>query len=177
MPDLARVIAGMAREIEELRRRDRGRSREGTVVEADPGRGLFRVDVGREGHPFVTGWIPAEALSAGALAIQAEPVMGQRVRVTSESGDLTDAVIGLSAFGGDVARPGGPGGDLRVRLGAAEFTVTGSSIVLRVGGTSLTLSAAGLAAAGPALTHGGTNVGRTHTHTHGDPAGTTAPPS
>ncbi len=177
MPDLARVIAGMARQIEELRRRDRGRSREGTVVEADAATGRFRVDVGREGSPFLTGWLPAEALSAGTLAIQAEPVVGQRVRVTSENGDLTDGVIALSSFGDGAGRPGGPGGQLRIVVGGTTITATAAGLTLSSGGASVTIGPSGVAVEGPALTHGGTNVGRTHTHTHADPAGTTSAPS
>ena len=177
MDDVARVIARMARDMAELRRRARGRSREGRIVEADAGAGLYRVDVGREGHPFLTPWIGAEALSSGAVALEAGLTVGQRVRVTSESGDLSDAVVGLSSFSDDAPRPGAPGGELRMVLGGTTLTATADGLTLSSGGASLVVTPGGVAVAGPALTHDGTDVGKTHTHAHGDPAGTTQPPS
>ncbi len=177
MADLARHFAAMARQMEEMSRRQRGRSREGQVVEVDEANGLFRVDVGREGSPFLTPWIPAEAASSGELSIQADPVVGQFVRVISENGDLTDAVVGLSSYSGDAARPGESGGVFRIKVGDASIIASGSEILLSVGGASLRLTSSGAAFVGSGLTHGGTNVGRTHTHPHGDPAGNTGSPN
>lgn len=164
MADLARIVAAQARQIEELRRRARGRSREGIVTQADPAKGLVRVDVGTPGRPFVTGWIPAEALSTGDLAIQADPVVGQHVRVVSESGDLTDAVVALSSFSASAPRPAARGGELHLRLGSTRITATADGVTLESHGTRLVVSASGVAITGPTVTHGGTNIGRTHTH-------------
>ena len=65
-------------------------AQQGRVVEADPARGLYRVDLG---DGFLTGWIRARSPSTGALKMQAEPTVGQMVMVRSESGDLTDAAV------------------------------------------------------------------------------------
>lgn len=183
MADLARVIAAQARKIEELNRRARGRSREGVVVESDAANGLFRVDLGAGGRPFLTPWIPAEALSAGTLAIQAEPVVGQHVRVTSESGDLTDAVVALSSFDASTARPHDKGGELKVVVGGTVITGTADDLTLESNGGKIVISADGIAITGAVaitgsgVTHDGVNIGKTHRHTHGDPAGTTSNPS
>lgn len=160
-----RIIARQSREIAELRRQQRGRSREGAVTQVDAARGLVRVDVGREGSPLLTGWIPVRTQAAGALAIQADPVVGERVRVTSESGDLTDAVVDGSLYNdAETARPHNVAGELMIAKGDASVLVTASAIKLTVGATSITVTAGGVSFGGGSLTHDGTNVGKTHVH-------------
>ena len=159
MADLPRILSDMTRRIAELERRSRGQGMEGRVAEADPAQGLYRVDLG---DGFLTGWIPARSLSTGDLKMQAEPTVGQMVMVRSESGDLTDAAIEASGFSGD--RPHDRNGELYLARGAASLLFAEDRIVLAVGGSSLTITAGGIAISGPAVTHGGTNIGRTHTH-------------
>lgn len=177
MPRLGDTITGLAREIQDLRRRASGRIREGKVAALNPGSGLYRVDIGHGATPFLTDWIPVESLSSGELAIQAEPTMGQLVQVRSESGDLTDAVIALSSFDDSHPRPHGAAGEMRVKVGQADLLVAAGGLTLTVGGVSMLINDSGVAITGGIVTHNGTNVGDTHTHSHGDPAGTTSPPS
>ncbi|EYD71808.1 phage baseplate assembly protein V [Limimaricola hongkongensis] len=178
MSDLSSVITRLARQIEDQNRRARGRSREGKVVAVDEAKGLYRVQIGREGSGLISPWMPVEALSSGTLSIQAEPVMGQLVKVTSESGDMTDAVIALSSFGAGNTRPHDKAGELKVSIdGKTTIIGTADDLKFASNGSSITISAAGIAATGPALTHDGVNIGKTHTHTHGGSAGTTSAPS
>ncbi|SHE79132.1 Phage P2 baseplate assembly protein gpV [Loktanella atrilutea] len=173
MNDLPGIIAKLARDIAELQRQARGRSREGRIVEADPATGRYRVAIGRDG--FVSPWIGVESLSSGDLKIQAEPVVGQKVKVTSESGDLTDAVIALSSFA-DGERPHNQAGEFRLTLGGSDLLITAEAVSLTQGAASITISGGAVFITGTSLTHNGTNVGDTHTHPHGDPAGITGAP-
>ena len=149
----------MTRRIADLERRSRGQSMEGRVSEADPAQGLYRVELA---DGFKTGWIPARSASSGALKMQAEPTVGQMVVVRSESGDLTDAAIESSGFAGD--RPHNKNGEWMVALGDASLLMTASSIVLAVGGSTVTITAGGISFSGSAVTHDGKNIGKTHTH-------------
>lgn len=143
--DLAGMFAHLAREIDELKRRNRGRAREGRVSAVNYADGLYRVDLG-EG--FLSPWLPVEALSSGALRIQGEPVVGQTVTVRSESGDLTDAVIALSSFNGAHARPHNKGGELVIDVGGTRITATATKLTLASNGSSIEIDAAGIRAVG-----------------------------
>lgn len=164
MSDLAKIIARQAREIEQLKRRERGRVREGRVVEVDEATGRYRVDVGREGSQLLTPWIPAETISSGALKMQAEPTVGQHVRVTTENGDLSDAVISASGFDDGDPRPHGAAGEFAATVGATSILWTADSATLTVGGASLVITAGAVDIISGALTHNGTNVGDSHVH-------------
>lgn len=153
-------IALLAREIAELKRREHGRSREGTIVEEDPANGLYRVEFTDGEEPFVGPWMQVEALSSGAMKIQGEPVQGQRVKVTSENGDLTDGVIALSSFSDANSRPKGANGELIITLGENRLELTGGGLSftgpVQIDGP-VTIN-------GSSLTHNGKNVGSDHTH-------------
>lgn len=159
MADLPRILGDVFRRLSDLERRSRGQGMEGRVSDADPAKGLYRVELA---DGFKTGWIPARSASSGALKMQAEPTVGQMVMVRSESGDLTDAAIEGSGFAGD--RPHDKNGEWMVTLGASSLLMTADSIVLVVGGSSVTITAGGIAITGPTVTHDGKNIGKTHTH-------------
>ncbi|MFO1144684.1 MAG: phage baseplate assembly protein V [Amaricoccus sp.] len=143
--DISGMFAHLAREIDDLKRRNRGRVREGKIVAANQSAGLYRVDLG-EG--FLSPWLPVEALSSGALRIQGEPVVGQTVTVRSESGDLTDATIALSSFTAANARPHDKAGELVIDVGGTRITATASKLTLASNGSSIELDAAGVRIAG-----------------------------
>lgn len=159
LADLPRILSDITRRIAELERRQRGQGMEGHVSEADPVKGLYRVELA---DGFKTGWIPARSASSGALKMQAEPTIGQMVMVRSESGDLTDAAIEGSGFTDD--RPHDKNGEWFVSLGSASLLMTEESIILSVGGSVATITASGISFAGPTVTHDGKNIGKTHTH-------------
>lgn len=143
--DIAGIIAYLAREVEELKRRQRGRVREGKVTAVNPANGRYRVNLG---VGFDTPWLPVEALSSGALRIQGEPVVGQTVTVRSESGDLTDAVISLSSFDETHPRPHDKAGEMVIDVGGTRITVTADRLTLASNGSAIELDAAGIRAIG-----------------------------
>jgi hypothetical protein len=159
LADLPRILSDMTRRIAELERRQRGQGMEGRVSDADPVKGLYRVELA---NGFKTGWIPARSASSGALKMQAEPTIGQMVMVRSESGDLTDAAIEGSGFTDD--RPHDKNGEWFASLGAASLLMTEDRIILTVGGSVATITAGGIAFSGSTVTHDGKDIGKTHTH-------------
>lgn len=123
--DIPGAIAWLAREIAELKRRERNRTREGHIVEEKPEEGLYKVrfrDAEGDQKPYDSGWLKVEALSTGQVKIQGEPVIGQPVVVRSESGDLTDAVISLSSFNDENARPHSKNGELKISVSDGAYS-------------------------------------------------------
>jgi len=118
--DLPGMVAWLARETAEMRRRDRNRRREGRIVEAKPAEGLYKVrfrEASGDEPAFDGPWLKVRALSSGGLKIQAEPTVGQWVTVISESGELTDGVIDLSAYFSENDRPHDKNGELVITVG------------------------------------------------------------
>lgn len=141
--DLPGMVAYLARKVAEIERRLRGQSQEGRVVEADPGRGRYRVALREGDEEFISPWLRTEALSAGALRIQAEPTIGQTVQVRSESGDLTDGIIALSGYHEDdeLIRPHDKNGEFYLTVGASTIHVNAEMILLQVGGSFIKITA------------------------------------
>lgn len=143
--DFLEMISWLGRKAAEQERRNRNRRREGRIIQADPEKGLYRVRLREESgsqKAFDSPWLPVKALATGSLKIQAEPTVGQWVEVVSESGDLRDGVIEMSAYTEDNARPHDKAGELAVTVGehrrvvdkdGAE-TVIGKSLVYRTSG-------------------------------------------
>ncbi|MBR9651913.1 phage baseplate assembly protein V [Thalassovita aquimarina] len=167
MSSLAEIIDDLRRRLSELERRQRAQSRTGVVAEVDPAQGLARVRLQDGDRPFVTGWIPWAEPSAGANKTHNPPSVGQQVQVTSESGDLHDAVIQGSLNSDANGRPSVAGDEqVLASVGDVRISVSGggSSIALSVGGVALTITASGFAFAGGQVTHNGTDIGDTHKH-------------
>lgn len=182
LADLADHVAALSRDLAEIQRRQTWQAKEGKVAELDEAAGLYRVDFG---GGFLSPWLPVEALSSGALRIQAEPVSGQTVKVVSQSGDMTDGIIALSSFSDANGRPHNRAGELKVSVGGTVITGTADSLTLESNGSTIVLDASGITASGDAisidgntvsidgdgvaitgsgLTHNGTNVGDDHQH-------------
>ena len=94
-------------ELADLRRRLSNKKRDGKIVELDLAKGLAKVKLseGHKGKPFLTDWIPWTEISAGAIKTSFSPSVGEQVSVSSESGDLTDAVIDFSSPSNENVRP------------------------------------------------------------------------
>ncbi len=167
MAGLPEIIDNLRRRVTELERRQRAQSRTGVITEVDAGNGLARVRLQDGDQPFVTGWIPWTEPSAGANKTHNPPSVGQQVQIASESGDLHDAVIQGSLNSDANGRPSGAGDEyVLAMVGDASVTISGggSSLALKVGGVTVTVTAAGFAVDGGQVTHNGTDIGDTHTH-------------
>lgn len=126
LPDGMRgQVAWIVREIAEMKRRERNRSRDGKVIEANPEAGLYKVRLrpaDGDTPAYDTGWLRVQAISTGTVKIQGEPVIGQPVRVVTESGDMTDAEIALSSFNEDNARPHDLNGELKISVSDGAYS-------------------------------------------------------
>lgn len=155
----------------EAERRGAGIARSGRVVAVNPAQARAQVSFGGETR---SAWLPFMAVRAGAAKIWAPPVVGELVWVLSESGDTAQGVILGSAFTAAEPAPSSEAEAVEVHLGDARFVIKDGSIEIAAGGTTLTISGAGLAVAGGSVKHDGTDIGKTHIHKHGEP--NTSPP-
>lgn len=180
--DLAAIVMELVFRVSDLERRDRNRSRIGTISEVDAARGLARVELSREGGtPYLTGWIPWREQAAGAAKTHFPPSAGQQVRVESQSGDLTDGEIEIGMPSEDNPRPSTKGdevvllthGELRISSsdGGAKLTISlgGSSIEVtkdKITTTATDVAIDGKTAiTGEVLTHNEKNISHDHVHT------------
>ncbi len=181
MADLYSIIDDLRRRIADLERRQRAQVRSGVIEAVDAAQGRARVRLQDSAVPFVTGWLPWQEASAGAMKTHTPPSLGQQVRLFSESGDLADAVIQGSLNSTVHARPSGAGDEyVLATVGPARVAISGggAKAVVQVAGSTVTLEAAGIdlsaprvtitadsvAIEGASLTHNGVNVGSTHVH-------------
>lgn len=145
----------------EAERRGAGMVRIGRVVSVDPGTARARVSFGGETESAP---LPFMAMRAGAARVWAPPSVGEQVWVLAESGDTAQGVILGSAFQSAYPAPSGAAGAVEVYVGQSRLSIAADSIVLAVGGVSVTVSAAGLSVSGGAIDHNGTNIGDDHVH-------------
>ncbi|WP_432256073.1 phage baseplate assembly protein V [Limimaricola sp. AA108-03] len=155
----------------EAERRGAGIARSGRVIAVNPAQARAQVSFGGETR---SAWLPFMAVRAGAAKIWAPPIVGELVWVLSESGDTAQGVILGSAFTAAEPAPSSEAEAVEVHVGDARFVIKNGLIELSAGGTTVTLSSAGLAQTGGAVKHDGTDIGKTHIHQHGEP--NTSPP-
>jgi phage baseplate assembly protein V len=94
-------------------------------------------------RPFLTGWLPWAEIAAGANRTHNPPSIGQQVQILSESGDLRDGVIQGSVNSAANGRPSSKGDEhVLLAVGDARISVGdgGGVMVLRVGGSSVTIT-------------------------------------
>lgn len=124
--DIIQMIPWLTRQKAEQERRNRNRRREGRIVAENTENGLYRVrfrEAGAGVAAFDSPWLPVRAISSGGLKIQAEPTVGQWVEVVSESGDMRDGVIEMSAYHDEARRPHTKNGELAVSVGGYRSVI------------------------------------------------------
>ncbi|MBY0400956.1 phage baseplate assembly protein V [Myxococcota bacterium] len=161
MRDLAEVLGRVA----ELERRVYGMVRHGTVAEVDPAQGLVRLKLGpsTSGGDFLGPWVPYSQM-AGAIKAHVPPSVGQQFTLIAPSGDLRQSVAVPMTWSDQNSAPSGAGDQnvltygnarltladdlLEVEVGGSLVRITGDEIRLSTGGSSIVLSAAGVAVNG-----------------------------
>lgn len=135
-----------------------------------------RVRVGE----LLTGWLRMATPRAGANAVWHPYEVGEEVMIACTSGDLRNGSVILALYNGaNPARTSSPdvmridakdGGYVEYNRASGIWTMhaTGAVNIIADGEVAITSAT---------LTHNGVNVGDTHTHPHGDPAGRTGAPS
>lgn len=122
---IAEIVLHLLHGQEELERRFENRERTGTIHEVDAEKGLARVKLGEDknGQPFLTPWIPWMETAMGFIRTHFPPEVGEQVKVVSESGDLTDAVIVTSIPSNQFKRPHNKTREGRIQVGE-KTTIT-----------------------------------------------------
>ena len=154
MQSLDAIFIDLARRVGELERRLHNQSRTGVVAHVNAAEGTARVRLLDSDPPFLTGWIPWEEPAAGANKTHNPPSVGQQVKVYSESGDLHDASIQGSVNSNDNGRPSGQADQYILnQVGAASITISdgGGMMELKVGASSVTLTAGGITLNAPRI--------------------------
>ena len=161
----------------------------GKISALDEASARVRVDAAG----LTTDWLPWAVARAGSTRTWSAPRMGEQVIVLSPYGDPAQGVVLPSLYQDDYPAPAGskdqettiypdgatvdhnsathatsltlnPGGTLTAAVGPSSVVMDASRILLSSNGSTLELSAAGIAINGTLLTHNGKNVGNTHTH-------------
>lgn len=160
-------IVELQRRLADLERRSRNRRRTGTVTEVDHQKGLARVKLSDKPKPYITPWIPWIEIAAGGTSTHIPPIVGEQVDVTSENGELTDAVIDFSIHSNKNPRPhDGPQavikhGDTVIVLDDDKASITTGTLTIKA---DVKIEGA-LDVVGERVTHNEHNIGDTHVHT------------
>jgi len=160
-------------------RRLQGIVRIGKVTAVDASAARARVNLGGETE---TDWLPWLAERAASVSVWAPVAVGEQVVVLAPGGETNQGVIVGSLFSGANAAPAAAEDQHVVQVGGAAITVAGDTITITAGGTTVSIGSGGVSVDADVTVAGGDVVAdgislKTHTHTHGDPAGTTSPPS
>lgn len=175
--ELVELVSRMA----EIERRMSGMVRHGTVAAVDPATQRVRLDFGpahgAEGR-FLSPWVPYSQF-AGALNVHTPPTVGQQFTAVSPNGDFQQAVAVPLAHSGATPSPSSAGDQNVITYGDVTITLASGLARIVVGGVTFAITGGGVEITGGTVTHNGTNIGDTHTHTDtpGLGAGTTSPPN
>lgn len=129
---LAEIMVDVLHRIQEIERRFENRERTGTIAEIDAKKGLARVKLGEDeqGKPYLSPWVPWKETAMGAIKTHFPPSVGEQVKIVSESGDMTDAVIDTSLPSSANPRPHDQAGEAMIKIGETYVLFTTDKIVL-----------------------------------------------
>ena len=123
----------------EMERRFANRERTGTVHEVDHAKGLYRVKLGdgEGGAPFLTPWLRVqEAAMGGKIKTHFPLRVGEQVKVISENGDLSEAVIAQSGRSDENQQVSGRGDEAQVVNDKAHVIWREGEMVVKFGDNS-----------------------------------------
>lgn len=130
MADLPSIIAELRREVAELTRRQANIIRTGKVVAVDPARGLVRLDIGDDGAPLLTPFIPWPE-RAGSRRSWNPPSVGEVMTVLSPFGEVSERALALhGGFTADTPAPSADGDAAVFAVGNATITVKGDVVTV-----------------------------------------------
>lgn len=149
--------------------------REGTVKEVDYAKGVAIVDA----HGVESKEVPWME-PAGDIVEWTPPSIGQRVMLVSPGGQPGRGFLIPGGFTDSVPQPHNVGAEKRIKIGGAQLTFSGSTLLVEIGGSTLNFSAEGLTVTAGGTTfqltgagfvqtggkqeHDGKDVGATHTN-------------
>jgi phage baseplate assembly protein gpV len=155
----------LAADVEDLRRRMAGLIRYGVVISVDPAAGKVRLKIGAatEGGDALTASLPYMQ-TAGAVRGHNPPSVGQQMMILSPSGDMRQGVALPLTWSDAIASPGNSLDDHILTFGSVRVSMKVDRLKFTVGGVSLEVTGDGVAITGGSVTHDGTTIDKTHTH-------------
>ncbi|HBP5001902.1 TPA: phage baseplate assembly protein V [Pseudomonas aeruginosa] len=174
-------LAALEAELEDLRRRADGHNRIGTVVAVDPAKVLCQVSHGALRSP----WIKYACLAAGEVNETRHPSVGEQCLLLNYGGGdgsaQAIALLGLPSAQfppvsdrAELHRRTYPDGTessydhvahaLEWKNGPTTVKADQAGIELLSNGSGVRIDASGVHLVGPAVDHGGTNIGKDHKH-------------
>lgn len=163
---MSNPIADLVREVEELRRRMENIMRPAKVAEVRHSDGRVKIRAG----DWTSDWLPWTELSGG-IKTRNMPTAGQEVVGFFPSGELAAGFVMPGHFTSQNQPPVAAGGESVFTRGSVTQTITDSrmtieapEIVLKAGGTTITISGDGYTQTGGHKKHDGKNVGKDHVH-------------
>ena len=139
-------VAELFYRLAELERRGQNAKRTGKVVEADYEKGLYRIELKKEGstgEPYLSPWLKMKELGAGKIKVYCPLSIGEQVSIKSESGDLADAEIEGSLNWKDEPRPHNKGGEFVLQIDQTRLLVTDGLFRVEAGKVEFEKSGAG----------------------------------
>lgn len=124
---LAQIVAGLAREVEDLKRIAENTIRVGHVVEVDAANGLARVDIGTEQNPAVTDLRPWTE-HAGAIKTFVPLTVGEQVRLISPGGEIAAGWIDRGGFSDANPAPHDKTAEAVMTVGDTRITKKGDEV-------------------------------------------------
>lgn len=141
---LAGILVNQRHRIEDLERRFENRERTGTIHEVDAAKGLARVKLGvdeKTGKPYLSPWVQWKEPAMGAIRFHTPPAVGEQVKLVSESGDLTDAIIDSSIPSDANKRPHDKEAEGVITVGNMRMHYKDGLCDISVGGKRVRISA------------------------------------
>lgn len=133
---LGEIVADTRHRLEEIERRIEYREWTGKITDVDYEKGLARVQLdtdAKSGKPFKSPWVPWKEIAMGNVKTHFPVSIGEEVKLVSQSGDLTDAIIDFSIPSNSNKRPHDKGGEAVIQIGNTRLLITGNEIRLKAG--------------------------------------------
>jgi hypothetical protein len=133
---LAEILVDTRHRLEEIERRIEYREWTGKITDVNFDKGLARVQLdtdAKTGKPFKSPWVPWKEIAMGNIKTHFPVSIGEEVKLVSQSGDLTDAMIDFSIPSNSNQRPHDKGGEAVIQIGATRLLITGDEIRLKAG--------------------------------------------
>lgn len=125
----------MVRRVEDVERRLANVARPGKVIETDFEKGLVKVRVG----DLDSAWVPWRT-RAGSQLLWDPPANGEQVVLFSPSGEPGQGWADWGGFSNQFGANHDKGAEYKLSLGASSIHITGQAIVIKQGGSTITIA-------------------------------------
>lgn len=160
------ALVTVAKQVDDLHRRQASTILSGTVHQIDGNRLRLKLqDVdSRTGKPFLSPWVQRQEM-AGGTGSNMPVKVGDPMRLLSPNGEIGSQSLAIRDSHTDDAQNPEQNQEFVLTHDGATIRMSGSGIVLDVGGSSLSITPSVIQAVSSLLKHNDKNVGDSHMHT------------